>query len=92
MFKTMLRRFARRKVSVAGAVILFFFVLVALFGPMLCTQDPLAQDLIHKYQQPSSEHWFGTDYLGRDTFTRMVFGARISLTISFTGVTLARTR
>lgn len=86
MFKTVLRRFARRKVSVLGAVILLFFLLVALFGPMFCAQDPLAQDLVHKYQQPSSEHWFGTDNLGRDTFTRMVYGARVSLSISFAGV------
>ena len=86
MFKTVLRRFARRKVSVLGAVILLFFLLVALFGPMFCTQDPLAQDLVHKYQQPSSEHWFGTDNLGRDTFTRMIYGARVSLSISFAGV------
>ena len=86
MFKTVLRRFARRKVSVLGAVILLFFLLIALFGPMFCTQDPLAQDLVHKYQQPSSEHWFGTDNLGRDTFTRMVYGARVSLSISFAGV------
>ena len=86
MFKTVLRRFARRKVSVLGAVILLFFLLVALFGPMFCTQDPLAQDLVHKYQQPSSEHWFGTDNLGRDTFARMVYGARVSLSISFAGV------
>lgn len=86
MFKTVLRRFARRKVSVLGAVILLLFLLVALFGPMFCTQDPLAQDLVHKYQQPSSEHWFGTDNLGRDTFTRMIYGARVSLSISFAGV------
>lgn len=86
MFKTVLRRFARRKVSVLDAVILLFFLLVALFGPMLCTQDPLAQDLVHKYQQPSAEHWFGTDNLGRDTFTRMIYGARVSLSISFAGV------
>lgn len=86
MFKTVLRRFSRRKVSVLGAVILLFFLLVALFGPMFCTQDPLAQDLVHKYQQPSSEHWFGTDNLGRDTFTRMIYGARVSLSISFAGV------
>lgn len=86
MFKTVLRRFARRKVSVLGAVILLFFLLVALFGPMFCTQDPLAQDLVHKYQQPSSEHWFGTDNLGRDNFTRMIYGARVSLSISFAGV------
>ena len=90
MFKTVLRRFARRKVSVLGAVILLFFLLVALFGPIFCTQDPLAQDLVHKYQQPSSEHWFGTDNLGRDTFTRMVYGARVSLSAALTAVACRR--
>lgn len=86
MTGTIFRRFLRRKVSVAGAVVLIFFFLVAIAGPMLCSQDPLEQDLVNKYQDPSVEHWFGTDYLGRDTFTRMVYGARISLTLSFTGV------
>jgi len=86
MAVTIFRRFLRRKVSVLGAVILIFFFLVAIFGPMLCSQDPLEQDLVNKYDDPSEEHWFGTDYLGRDTFTRMVYGARISLTLSFTGV------
>ncbi|MFR5855074.1 MAG: ABC transporter permease [Lachnospiraceae bacterium] len=78
----------RRNASVffISSSFLLFFLLVALFGPMFCTQDPLAQDLVHKYQQPSSEHWFGTDNLGRDTFTRMVYGARVSLSISFAGV------
>ena len=83
---TIFRRFLRRKVSVIGAIVLIFFFLIAIFGPMLCTQDPLAQDLVNKYKMPSSEHWFGTDYLGRDTFTRMIYGARVSLTLSFTGV------
>ncbi len=86
MTGTIFRRFLRRKVSVAGAVVLIFFFLVAIAGPMLCSQDPLEQDLVNKYHDPSVEHWFGTDYLGRDTFTRMVYGARISLTLSFTGV------
>ena len=86
MTGTIFRRFLRRKVSVAGAVVLIFFFLVAIAGPMLCSQDPLEQDLVNKYQDPSVEHWFGTDYLGRATFTRMVYGARISLTLSFTGV------
>lgn len=86
MTGTIFRRFLRRKVSVAGAVVLIFFFLVAIAGPLLCSQDPLEQDLLNKYQDPSAEHWFGTDYLGRDTFTRMVYGARISLTLSFTGV------
>lgn len=51
-----------------------------------CSHDPLAQDLANKYSGISAEHWLGTDNLGRDTFTRMVYGARISLTIAFCGV------
>ena len=83
---TILRRFLRRKISVLGAIVLILFFVVAIFGPMFCSQDPLAQDLVNEYQDPSPEHWFGTDYLGRDTFTRMVYGARVSLTLSFSGV------
>lgn len=83
---TIFRRFLRRKVSVAGAVILLFFFAVAILGPLLCSQDPLMQDLTNPYADPSAAHWFGTDYLGRDTFTRMVYGARVSLTLSFSGV------
>ena len=92
MTGTIFRRFLRRKVSVAGAVVLIFFFLVAIAGPLLCSQDPLEQDLLNKYQDPSAEHWFGTDYLGRDTFTRMVYGARISLTLSFMTVSASNRR
>ena len=80
------KRFLRRKVSVIGAVVLIAFFAIAIVGPSLCSQDPLTQDLVNKYQPPSAEHWFGTDNLGRDTFTRMIYGARVSLTLSFTGV------
>lgn len=83
---TIFKRFLRRKISVIGAIVLILFFLIAIVGPFLCKYDPLHQDLINKYLMPSSEHWFGTDYLGRDTFTRMVYGARVSLTLSFTGV------
>lgn len=84
--KTIWKRFARRKVSVAGAVLLLLFFLIAIFGPFLCKYDPLKQDLLHKYQMPTAAHPFGTDYLGRDTLTRMVYGARVSLSISMSGV------
>lgn len=81
-----IKRFMRRKISVAAAIILLFFVLVALFGPLLCPYDPLKQDLKHIYNGISREHWLGTDYLGRDTLTRLVYGARVSLGIGFSGV------
>lgn len=83
---TIFRRFMRRKVSVIGAVVLLMFFLIAVLGPILCPQDPLTQDLLNAYAKPSAEHWFGTDNLGRDTFTRMVYGARVSLALSFSGV------
>lgn len=80
------KRFIKRKVSIFGLVILLVFFFTALVGPFLCTQDPLAQNMKAIHQGPTSEHIFGTDYLGRDTFTRLVYGARISLLISFSGV------
>lgn len=87
MFKNpKVKRFMRRKVSVVALIVLLIFLGIALIGPYLCTLDPLAQDLANKYSGISAEHWLGTDNLGRDTFTRMVYGARISLTIAFCGV------
>lgn len=80
------RRFIKRKVSIAGLVVLSVFFFMAIIGPFLCTQDPLAQDVANIGQGPSLAHWCGTDYLGRDVFTRIVYGARISLFISLTGV------
>jgi peptide/nickel transport system permease protein len=83
-----IKRFFKRKASVVGGVIIIIFILVALFGPLMCTQDPLKIDVRNKYESPSREHWLGTDNLGRDTFTRLVYGARITLMVSFTGVML----
>ncbi|MCI5957112.1 MAG: ABC transporter permease [Clostridiales bacterium] len=82
----LLRRFMKRKASVLGAVILLLFFFTALFGPLLCTQDPYQQDVTQIHKGPSAEHWFGTDYLGRDTLTRLIYGARVSLALSFSGV------
>lgn len=86
MIATFWKRFAKRKLSVIALVVMVFIILVALFGPMLCTKDPNAQNLKNRYAGISSESWLGTDHLGRDTFTRMVYGARVSLSISFSGV------
>ncbi len=86
MNKKTFRRFLRRKASVVGGIIIIVFILVAIFGPFLVSRDPLAIDLQNTYQSPSSENWLGTDNLGRDTFTRLVYGARITLFISFSSV------
>ena len=86
MNNVIFKRLLKRKSSVIGGIIIIIFVLVAIIGPWLTTQDPLAQDLLNTYESPSSEHWFGTDNLGRDTFTRVVHGARITMTVSFVSV------
>jgi peptide/nickel transport system permease protein len=80
------KRFIKRGASVVGGVIIILFILVAIFGPSLTVYDPLAINLEGKYQGASWEHPLGTDNLGRDTLTRLVYGARITFIISFTSV------
>lgn len=80
------KRFIKRKASIFGLFIIIIFILTASIGPLLCNQDPMQQNTKMIHKGPSSDHWFGTDYLGRDTFTRLVYGARISLLLSFSGV------
>ena len=81
-----LRRFMKRKASVLGAVILILFFFTALVGPFIVPHDPYQQNYSQIHKGPSAEFWFGTDYLGRDTFSRLVHGARVSLALSFCGV------
>jgi peptide/nickel transport system permease protein len=68
-------------VMFGGAVILAVTV-IAIFAPLFATHDIYAQDLSIRLQRPSAAHWLGTDELGRDVFSRLVFGARITLTIA----------
>lgn len=56
-------------------------VFVALFAPWLAPYDPAVQNLPARLEPPSAEHWFGTDELGRDVLTRVIFGARVSITV-----------
>lgn len=82
------KRFLKRKSSVIGGIIIIIFILVAIFGPSLTSRSPLEIDLRNTYQKPNQNNWLGTDNLGRDTLTRIVYGARITLIISFTSVFL----
>lgn len=66
-----------------GLVVLVFFGLVIVFANQIAPFDPLAQDLAQRMKPPSAVHTFGTDELGRDIFSRVVYGARISLPASF---------
>lgn len=77
--------FLQRRLSLFGLVVLVVVVLAALLAPWVTPYDPLAMDPIARLQSPSLQHWFGTDHFGRDTFSRVVYGARLALIIG-TGV------
>ena len=64
-----------------GAVIAAVVILMAIFAPLVATHDVVAQDLANRFASPSGDHWFGTDGLGRDVFSRVVYGARVSLQV-----------
>ena len=77
------RLLLRRPTFIVGAAILLFWVICAVFGHMIAPQDPLAQQLLATNKGPSAAHWFGTDQLGRDVFSRVIVGARSILVIAF---------
>lgn len=72
----------RSKTFIVGAVIVGFWVVCAIFGNLIAPQDPLATDPLAALQAPSSAHWFGTDSLGRDVFSRVLVGARDIITVA----------
>ena len=71
----------RRRLVLAGALVLATVALLALFAPWLTPYDPMALKILDRLQSPRATHWFGTDELGRDVFSRVIFGARYSLLI-----------
>ena len=73
--------FKKNKVAMACLGIVIILCLVALFAPWIAPYDPDAQVLTERLMPPSAQHWFGTDDLGRDIFSRIVYGCRISLSV-----------
>ena len=72
----------RQPLAVIGLVLLAAFVLAGLLAPWIAPANPAAIDLLHRLQPPSAAHWCGTDELGRDTLSRLLWGARLSLAVS----------
>ena len=77
----------RNKMALVGFAIIAVFLTIALFAPVIAPYAFDDTQLMNRLQAPSSAHWFGTDDLGRDIFSRIVFGARISLWVGFVAVT-----
>ncbi|CDZ74639.1 Dipeptide transport system permease protein DppC [Peptoniphilus sp. ING2-D1G] len=77
------RRLKKNKLAMAGLIIIIFMVTFAIIGPLISGYTYEKMDMLATNQRPSSTHWFGTDSLGRDLFTRVTYGARYSLLIGF---------
>jgi peptide/nickel transport system permease protein len=80
----------RHPTAIVGGVVLLLMILVALLAPWLGTVDPQAVTVVKRLKQPSAEFWFGSDMMGRDVYSRVIYGARVSLAIGI-AVALAST-
>jgi peptide/nickel transport system permease protein len=76
-----LRTLTGNRMAMFGLAIILFWVVIALVAPLIASHDPLAQDIMNRLDPPSVRHFFGTDELGRDVFSRVVYGTRISLPV-----------
>jgi peptide/nickel transport system permease protein len=85
-WKEAFRQLIKNKLAIVGMIIIGFFIFIAIFAPLLTTYTYQSMSAADRLQPPSSTHWFGTDDLGRDIFTRIVYGARISLMVGFFAV------
>ena len=76
-----LRHLLRNPMTLVGLLVALLLIVVATFAPWIATHDPVAQNLADALQPPGAAHWFGTDEYGRDVFSRLVYGSRITLYI-----------
>jgi len=84
--------FARRNtLSAVGGIVGFLIILMALTAPWVAPQDPLKTHFRHMNKEPDAQFWFGTDQVGRDTLSRVIYGARTSLFVAFSAVLLGTT-
>lgn len=88
-FASFCRRFRRNRMAVGGAIFVLFFAVVAIFAPFLAPHDPVQSNVRNRLQLPSREHLLGTDSLGRDMLSRVIYGSRISLLIALLAVALS---
>jgi peptide/nickel transport system permease protein len=85
-FREFWESFRANRLALVGLGIVFFFIVIAIFAPLLTSYAPDSQNLADRLLPPSASHYFGTDDFGRDLFTRVVYGARLSLWVGFLSV------
>lgn len=82
-------RFGHNWIAIAGGIVAILMVLSAIFANYLVNYNPIKRDVKARLTAPNAEHWFGTDALGRDIYTRIMYGGRISLWIGLSSVLLS---
>lgn len=82
-------RLKKNRLAMIGLVILVILILLAILAPLITPHDRDATDITMKYNPPSTEHWLGTDNIGRDTFTRLIYGTRVSLSVGLVSTGIA---
>ena len=83
------RRFLSNRMAVTGCALLAIIFLMAILAPLLATQPPLAMKVTDRLKAPSAAHWFGTDEFGRDVYSRVVHGSRISIAVGLSVVVIS---
>ncbi len=83
------QRFRRHRLAMSGVVVLAILVAMAVFAPLLTTRTPFEIDLRARQVPPSLEYWLGTDRTGRDVWTRLLYGGRVSLTVGIVAVSIS---
>ncbi len=76
-----LRAFTKHRFAMVGLFVILLMIVVAVLAPVIATHDPNRVDLLAAAQSPSRDHLLGTDEIGRDVFSRVVYGARVSLSV-----------
>jgi peptide/nickel transport system permease protein len=87
--RRVVRRFTRHRLAMSGLAVFTLIALFAIFASVVARHDPDAVDLRARNQGPTSEHWFGTDRTGRDTFARVVYAGRVSLAVGVIAVAIS---
>jgi peptide/nickel transport system permease protein len=87
--RRVLSRICASVTGASGFVIVVVVVLMALFAPLVATHNPDALDVMNRFAAPSAAHWLGTDHLGRDLYSRLVYGASVAMAVALTAILLA---
>lgn len=88
-FQMTWRMFKKNKLAVIGLIIIIILASLSIFAPFIASHDPNKTNILHAKKAPSADNWFGTDRLGRDIFSRILFAGRISLTVGLVSMSIA---